>query len=197
MSDDRAEHDSLDDLLAPLPPSERPDRREALFQRTQRQLAFGRWVRRAGRAAGTAAVFAAGIGVGRWRAPREHETVFVPTPVPQVEPVTVPVPIVIPVPGPQVEQPAEPPAVARTAHALELDAEQADDAATAARLYRQAGDAYLTAEQDYVNASRCYRLFLARAGTPALAPDPGDSWLLTSFKNAAFKEKIRATPGNG
>jgi hypothetical protein len=78
-----------------------------------------------------------------------------------------------------------------------LEAEQADDAPTAAQLYRQAGDAYLSVEQDYARAARCYRLFLARGGATALSPEPGDSWLLTSLKNAAFKEKVHATLPDG
>jgi hypothetical protein len=193
MADER---DDLDDLLAPRPAAETPGLRDALLRRTRRRLRFGRRARRAGAAAGIAAVFAAGVGVGVWHAPRARETVLVPTPVPQVEIVTVPVPVVIPVPDRSAERPP-PPVAVRSGRALELDAEQADDAPTAADLYRRAGDAYLTADQDYVNAARCYRLFLARAGAPALAPDPGDSWLLTSLKNAAFKEKVHATPLNG
>jgi len=30
-----------------------------------------------------------------------------------------------------------------------------------------------------------------------LLPERGDSWLLTSLKNAAFKEKVHATSTNG
>jgi hypothetical protein len=69
-----------------------------------------------------------------------------------------------------------------------LQAEQADDRAEAAKLYRVAGDTFL-GEQDYANATRCYRLFLTRAGDDGLSPERGDSWLLTSLKNAAFQEK--------
>ncbi|HEY1188421.1 MAG TPA: hypothetical protein VGE74_12285, partial [Gemmata sp.] len=71
------------------------------------------------------------------------------------------------------------------------------DPRASAHLYRRAGDAYLTAQQDYANAARCYRLFLARAGDGAMAPEPNDSWLLTSIKNTAFKEKIHATGTDG
>ena len=74
----------------------------------------------------------------------------------------------------------------------ELKAELADDPAAAARLYRAAGDKYLNDRQDYRNAARCYRLFLARAGDTGLSPDPADTWLLTSLKNTAFKEKYDA-----
>ena len=186
------EPDELDELLAPPPASETPGLRDTLLQRTQRRLAFGRWARRAGKLAAVAAVFAAGIGVGVWLAPRERETVLVPTPVPQVEVVLVPV--LVPVSGTSAEQSAPDPT--RSASALELDAEQADGA-RAAVLYRQAGDAYLTAEEDYANAARCYRLFLTRGGDNALSPEPSDSWLLTSLKNAAFKEKTRAPITNG
>ena len=152
-----------------------------------------KWMRRAGKLAAVAAVFAVGVGVGLWRAPVERETVFAPAPPPEV----VYVPVVLPVPVPGTSADSLPvPAAALTAARLELDAEQAD-AARAAALYRQAGDRYLTAEQDYANAARCYRLFLLRSGDTALSPEPGDSWLLTSLKNAAFKEKIHATATNG
>ena len=77
--------------------------------------------------------------------------------------------------------------------AAELQAEQMDDPAEAAKLYRAAGDRFLDRE-DYRNATRCYRLFLARAGDNGLSPEKGDSWLLTSLKNAAYKEKTHAPP---
>lgn len=193
MPDEHDEPDELEELLAPRQSGDTPGLRDALLRRTQRRLAFGRWTRRAGRLAAVAAVFAVGVGVGIWRAPRERETVLVPTPVPQVEMVFVPV--LVPVLSPSAEpQPA--PDATRSAKAIELDAEQADEARAAA-LYRQAGDAYLSAEQDYANAARCYRLFLARGGDDVLSPEPGDSWLLTSLKNAAFKEKTHATAVDG
>jgi hypothetical protein len=193
MTDEPNEPDDLSDLLAPPPATETPGLRDAILRRTERSLAFSRWLRRAVQTAAVAAVFVVGIGVGVWGIPRERETVLVPTPVVQVEVVPVPVPVLIS--GGPTEP--KPPTPARTAKALELDAEQADDVPTAAKLYRQAGDAYLNAEQDYANAARCYRLFLARGGDNALSPEPGDSWLLTSLKNAAFKEKIHATSTNG
>lgn len=188
MSD---EPDELDELLAPPPAGDTPGLRDALLRRTQRRIAFGRCARRAGKLAVVAAVFAVGVGFGMWRAPRERETVLVP----QVERVFVPVPVPVPVLNPSAEpQPA--PDATRSAKVIELDAEQADEARAAA-LYRQAGDAYLSAEQDYANAARCYRLFLARGGDSALVPESSDSWLLTSLKNAAFKEKTHATSVDG
>ncbi|MBN9118901.1 MAG: hypothetical protein J0I06_07040 [Planctomycetes bacterium] len=187
------EPDELDALLAPPRTGETPGLREALLQRTQHRLAVNRWARRVGKFAAAVAIFVAGAGVGAWRSRPERELVVVPTPVPQVKVVLVPV--LVPVPGASAGSPPAPDEP-RRARVIELDAEQADDARSAA-LYRQAGDAYLAAEQDYANAARCYRLFLARSGGTTLSPEPGDSWLLTSLKNAAFKEKTRATIADG
>jgi hypothetical protein len=199
MADEPNETDDLSELLAPPQAADTPGLRDGILRRTQRRLVFRKWTRRAGKAAALAAVFATGLGIGLWRTPpAERETVFVPTPVERVEVVTLPVPVLVPVGNASGSADPTPPVVeALTAKALELNAEQADDAPTAAKLYRQAGDAYLNAEQDYANATRCYRLFLARGGDAALTPERDDSWLLTSLKNAAFKEKVHATSTNG
>lgn len=183
--------DDLAELLAPPQTGDTPGLRAALLRRTQRRLALGRWARRAGQFAAVAAVFAGGIGIGAWWAPRDRETVLVSAPAPTVV-------VLVPVLAPILSASAEPtvPDAPQSAKKLELDAEQADGMSSAV-LYRQAGDAYLSAEQDYANAARCYRLFLARGGDPALSPEPGDSWLLTSLKNAAFKEKVHATTTDG
>ncbi|MBX9585027.1 MAG: hypothetical protein K2X87_32380, partial [Gemmataceae bacterium] len=69
--------------------------------------------------------------------------------------------------------------------------------AEAARLYRLAGDLYLNDRQDYRQAARCYRLHLSRAGAAGLAPQPDDSWLLSSLKNAAYKETVDASASGG
>jgi hypothetical protein len=131
-------------------------------------------------------------GLAGWLArPERERTIEVPGP---VETVFVPLPV--PVPERSHNVLAESPTSASTA---ELEAEQQDDPIVAANLYRQAGDTYLRKE-DYANATRCYRLYLAhlaRAGHPALALDSSDSWLLVSLKNAAFREKIDATKNDG
>jgi hypothetical protein len=196
MTEANDEPDDLKELLAPPSERETPGLRDAILRRTQKRLALRKWTRRTLQTACIAALFALGVGVGVWVVPRERETVIVPAPAPQPEAAAAPVPVFIPLPVPLPSGTAEPPKPARSAKALELEAEQADGARSAA-LYRQAGDAYLDAEQDYANAARCYRLFLARGGDAALTPATGDSWLLTSLKNAAFKEKVNATPTNG
>ena len=166
-------NDDLDALLSPRPAITPDGVREALFRRTARSLTFAQQVRTAAR---VAAVFAVGIGVG-WVA---KPLPTVPVPEPQVVVVPVPVPVTDSA-GPVAERPRPP-------RELELLAEQTDDAAEAAKLYRAAGDALLEG-QDYGNAARCYRLHLARAGDTALLPARGDTWLLTSLKNTAYKER--------
>jgi hypothetical protein len=179
--------DDLDALLAPPPPAApAAGLRDALFRQTERALARARIVRRVARAGAVAAVFAAGGLVG-WTARADRVRVeLVPEP---AEVVTIPVVVPIPAAPPPRAPESAPRAEPRSAADAELRAEQTDDAADAARLYRLAGDKYLNEAQDFRNAARCYRLFLARAGDSGLVPEAGDTWLLTSLKNAAFKEK--------
>ena len=180
--------DDLDDLLTPAGLSEASHtNRDALFLRTERRLAFARRTRQCVRVAGVAAVFALGVGLG-WVAKPERAA-----PIPEPEVVVAPVAVPFPVPA---DSPGVLAEVPRSGRDLELLAEQSDDAAEVAKLYRSGGDAYLDA-QDYGNAARCYRLFLARAGDTALSPVVGDTWLLTSLKNAAFKEKLDASKTDG
>lgn len=190
MTDPR---DDLDDLLGPPAAGDTPGLREAVLRRTQARLTRVRWARRGAKLAGVAAVFALGVGCGVWGSSGRERVVTVT--VCEVKTVAVPVAVAVPVEVPSAS-PAPAPVPALTAARLELDAEQADGPAAAA-LYRRAGDAYLAREQDYTNAARCYKLFLARAGDAALAPESVDSWLLTSLKNAVFKEKTHATVTGG
>lgn len=186
--------DDLDALLSPRDVAPASDRREAVFAQTARVLARVRLVRRTVRGAAVAAVFVAG-GLAGWAAKPDRVVVeAVPGPV-EVVPVPVVVPVELPTRG--LTPPGSPGPEPMTAGAAELLAEQADAPAEAARLYRLAGDKYLDAERDYRNAARCYRLFLARGGDPALSPDPGDTWLLTTLKNAAFKEKFHVAKIHG
>lgn len=172
--------DDLEDLLSPPPGGPLPALRDELLRRTERRLAALLWMRRAAKVAFVATIFLAG-GLAGWFA---RPTPVAPAP---VAPDVVTVPVVVPVPVP--ERSTGP--LALSPSETELRAEQADDRAEAAKLYLAAGDGFLRYE-DYRNATRCYRLFLARAGDDALSPTPGDSWLLTSLKNAVFKEKFDA-----
>jgi hypothetical protein len=181
--------DDLADVLAPRPGQPSPELRERLFRATERRLARDRWLRRGTRATAVAAVFLLG-GFAGWLVRPERERVI------EVAGDAVAVPVVVPIVlNPDV------PATGSTGTQLvaaqaELRAEQADDRAEAAKLYRQAGDAFLR-DQDYANATRCYRLYLARGGDTALSLATDDSWLLISLKNAAFKEKAHVPKTDG
>lgn len=186
-------HDDLDALLTPRPAADPPGRRDAVFRATHWQLVRRRWLRRVRTAVTAAALFAAG-GVVGWVGKRTP-------PAPDAPPAEVIVAVaVVPVVTPP-ESPggnlAGSPELPLSPTKLETRAELADDPAEAARLYRLAGDRYLNDRQDYPNAARCYRLFLARAGDGGLSPDAADTWLLTSLKNAAFKEKYDASNRGG
>jgi len=182
--------DDLADLLAPRPAPYSTAFRESVLLRTEGRLSRARWLRRGARGAAIAGVFLAG-GLAGWFAQPDHEKANERPG--SVETVFVPVAVPIPLPESPSRVATSPPL---TASAAELRAEQQDDPIAAATLYRQAGDAFLR-EQDYSNATRCYRLYLARAGDPALSLDSNDSWLLVSLKNAAFREKIDVTKNDG
>jgi hypothetical protein len=185
-------NDDLADVLGPQPAVPVSGLRETLLRRTERRLARDRWVRRGAKVAAVAAVFLAG-GAAGWlvRAPVADA---LGSPVPEV--VVVPVPVPVPVPAPVADAPGSPSSPPLSGSEAELRAEQADGPTEAARLYRVAGDSFLRTE-DYANATRCYRLFLIRAGDPGLAIEANDSWLLVSLKNAAFKEKTDALKTDG
>lgn len=186
--------DDLEALLAPRS-APAPEFDAALFARTERALARGRRVRQFGRAAAVVGVFAAG-GLAGWAAKPAAPEQPLPASA-AVEVVTVPVVVPVPV----AESPPAPVAVAdpepATAAAAELLAEQADDPARAAQLYRLAGDKYLRDAQDFRNARRCYRLYLGRAGDNGLSPAAADSWLLAELKVSLSKERTDATQNDG
>jgi hypothetical protein len=183
-------NDDLADVLGPPPAGPSPGLRETLLRRTERRLTRDRWLRRGAKIATVAAVFLAGGAVG-W--------LVRPSPAPVPMPEVGVLPVIVPVPTPGVYTPGSPAAPAAApalpASEAELRAEQADGA-EAAKLYRLAGDAFLRTE-DYANATRCYRLFLKRAGEAGLALEADDSWLLVSLKNAAFQEKTDALKTDG
>jgi hypothetical protein len=195
MTDPR---DELDELLAP-PSAVRasPDLRDAVLHRTERVLARARLLRRVTTAGLFALVFVGGGAAGWVAKPEPVRVEPVPT---AAEVVTVPVVVPVPAEPPALHLPV-PPSPMRTepetAGQAELLAEQADDPGEAARLYRLAGDKYLNDSQDFQNSARCYRLYVARAGDSGMSPEPADTWLLTSIKNAAFKEKYDATKTGG
>jgi hypothetical protein len=174
--------DDLADLLAPSPPTPVHNQvREQVLRATTRTMHRRRWARRARLTAAAASLFTLG-GVAGW--------LVKPTPTAvDVVPLTVPIPI----PIPQPPAPGSPPSPGSEdtipGEQLELRAEQSTDPAEAARLYRLAGDRYLNAKSDYVQAARCYRLHLLSAGPAQRGVRADDSWLLTSLKASHAPEK--------
>jgi hypothetical protein len=153
-------------------------------------LVCDRWLRRGARAIVVAGLFAVG-GLTGWAARPERERTIESPGATQ----TVFLPVVVPVPVSE-SSPADPAPASLSASSAELKAEQEDNAAAAATLYRQAGDAFLR-DQDYPNATRCYRLYLGHSGDSGLTLDSTDSWLLVSLKNAAYKERLDVSKNDG
>jgi hypothetical protein len=189
-------HDDLGELLAPKPDDIPIVYRDALFAQTNRRVSWNRRVRLIPKAVAVLTIFVLGVWAGTGRTPT-HPPVDLLARTMVIHEV---VPVVIVVPVPQPSDPSGPIAKTpepMTASDAELRAELADEPQEAARFYRTAGDKYLNDASDYPNAARCYRLFLARAGSVGLNPEPGDTWLLTSLKNAAFKEMSHAAKNGG
>jgi hypothetical protein len=183
-------NDDLGDILTPQPGRPLTDLREKLLRQTEARLVHQRWARRYLRSGVVAAVFVLGASTGWLVRPvllpglkdiPQPEIVFVP--------VVVPVPVIV---APESESTGTKEISKQLVGSqTELQAEQEDDPTAAAKLYKTAGDLYLR-DENYSNATRCYRLYIVRAGDAALSIGPDDSWLLTSLKNAAFQEKSRA-----
>ncbi|QEL16091.1 hypothetical protein [Limnoglobus roseus] len=167
--------DELDALLTPKEQPPDNGRREAIFAKTLPHLRPWRFRRLA-----WPAVFAAGLAVGWFAKPTPPAERIVET---VIEKEFVPVPQS---PGEQLVQ--------RPPDRLELDAEMATDPATSAKLFQQAGDAYLKANK-LESAIRCYRQYLGDAGPDGQAVRVEDSWLLTSLKNSKRKDGDHANDG--
>jgi hypothetical protein len=178
-------NDDLSEILAPKPGQSSSELREKLLRKTEAHLVRQRWVRIVVRGGLIAAVFLVGALSGWLARPMPHSgTGDLP------QPEVVFVPIVVPVPTHEEGLSSGMKEITQqlSGSQTELQAELEDDPKTSAKLYKLAGDTFLR-EEDYPNATRCYRLYLVRAGDSALSISPDDSWLLTSLKNAAFQEK--------
>lgn len=183
--------DDLGRLLG-SPAADTDERLKAVIRRqTLRTVGRRRWVRRGGKLATAAGLFLAGLSFGWVGKPGRTTVQVVRVELPAPPPEVVTVPVLVPVSPPKPPPPENP---YRTADRLEQAAEQADDPAEAARLYRLAGDTYLTDAAEPGQAARCYRLFLQHAGSAGLAVDAkADSWLLMSLKSQRKREVSHVT----
>jgi hypothetical protein len=167
--------DDLETLLSPVDGGTMPCRGELLVAST-RILRRRFLVRRIGGALGVAAIFFAGATAGWFLNPQPAERkvvelVYVDRP---AAPAVKEAPRVEPAP--------------LSPNDLELQAELSDDKAKVARLYREAGDKYLTEIHDYGQAARCYRLHLKAADAAEQQVSANDSWLLMSMKSTSHRE---------
>ena len=178
--------DDLAPLLAPTPTSPSVNR-DALLRATTRTLRRKAVVRRVVSVLGVIAVFGVG-GAAGW--------VLKPTQEREVVTVTEIVTVAAVLPAPEPEPKAVPTESPLSATQLELRAELADEPADAAKLYRAAGDRFLTDLGDYDQAVRCYRLYFRHAGSDGAKASTDDSWLLLSLKSAKLKEKGHANLGS-
>ena len=173
------ESDDLDDLLGPTPPTPGHARvKDAVLRASTRRIVRDKWLRRARTVLAAVLLLAAG-GFAGWLAKPAP-----PAPEPAVYPVPVPV---FPAPEPP---PMSAGQVLASAERIELQAEQAADAAESARLYRLAGVRYED-RAEYGQAARCYRLHLLAADPAGRAVTTDDSWLLISVKTTLRKETER------
>lgn len=164
----------VDSLLSPDGVHRNGALRDSIRESTLGQVRNRARVRRVSRAGFIAIAFVGGMllmGMLRERDTVERCVVL-----------TVPVAIEAPVP----ETPIPPRSL--TPAQVELEAERALAREESSRLFREAGNRFLTEEQNYQAAMRCYRNFLDEAGEADLAAAESDTWLLTSLKNARKKE---------
>jgi hypothetical protein len=96
-------------------------------------------------------------------------------------------------PAPEERPPEAPPAPGRVVTAPELErlARQAEESRRAA-LLRQAGDRYLSDENDPEAALHCYTKSLNAGPGDGAKFSPDDNWLLMAIKNAREKEARHA-----
>ncbi len=179
--------DEPDDLLPLLTPRGGSAAHSAALLTATTDVLRRRWrFRQAAKAAGVLLVFALG-GAAGW--------VLKPTPEREVVTVTVTETVSVVVAVPLRPADSEPTDTPPSPGALELLAEQAGTPAEAAKLYRAAGDRFLTDGGDYEQAVRCYRLYFRHAGDDGRTVSTDDSWLLMSLKTSNRKEKPNANPG--
>ena len=159
-----------DPLLLPHPAEFESSRLQAdILNRTLRTMQHRRWLRRGVRLAGFLFCFLAGILCMSLFRSERLETPIVVLFLPKME-------------LPEEKDPEPGIALKKRPAQLELEAEQLLARAESARIFRQAGDAYLLDESNYRAALRCYRNFLDEADVADLTPSKEDTWLLTSLK---------------
>ncbi|HTU90127.1 MAG TPA: hypothetical protein VMF69_08640 [Gemmataceae bacterium] len=173
------EPDPIDAMLRPPSPADNEMLRQSVYMRTQRVLCRRRRLRQFAYAASLLLSFAVGAGTMRMTSPQ---------PAPVVD---------SPAPSASKDQPQLPdnPLPSTDDSALEREWVAFDSIDRRGELYRQAGDRYMTEENDPQSALRCYSNALDNGTEQDLAISSNDHWLLMAIKDARQKEKKNAKQG--
>lgn len=172
MSDPR---DPLDDLLAPEPILAPTDLRERLRAQTAQHIRRRRRTRRLTRTAAGVGLLVVALGLlWVWFAVRSAWVV--PPQTRRQEPPPAP-------PAPRTPTVPLPPALALEWQAFDSTPEQRPVR------YLEAGNEYVTRDDDYEAALRCYRKAFDAGGAAALEINSDDNWLVMAIKLDRRKER--------
>jgi hypothetical protein len=162
-------------LRPPSPPPDTDRLRQRVYQRTQRVLRRRRRLRQLTFGAALAASFALGLLTMRvaMRPPTTPDLPARSASKGEPQPPAMP---------------SEEPALAHEWRAFDSDEQRGE-------LYRQAGDRYMTEENDPQSALRCYASALDNGTEQDQAISANDNWLLMAIKDARQKEKGHAKNG--
>jgi len=180
------EPDPLDGMLHPPSPPDNEALRQAVYTRTRRVLHRRRRVRQFAYAAALLMAFATGVFVTRMTAQTDAGERGASAPCSSEQP--------------RVDSSAQQGADAPRSplpedSALTREWIAFDSADHRGELYRQAGDRYMTEENDPQSALRCFSNALDSGTDEDLAISSEDNWLLMAIKDARLKEKNHAKTG--
>jgi hypothetical protein len=174
--------DPLDGMLRPPSSLDNEMLRQSIYARTRRMLHRRRRVRQFAYAAALLVSFAAGAVAMRMTISGERGRVSAPSAAPRETQA------LGALTRPRSPLPDDTP--------LEREWLAFDSTAHRGELYRQAGDRYLTDENDLQSALRCYGNALDNGTEQDLTISADDNWLLMAIKDARQKEKKHAKQGS-
>jgi hypothetical protein len=187
------EPDPLEGLLRPPSPADNEALRQAVYTRTRLLLHRRRRLRQLAYAAALLLSFGIGAGTMRITNPGERGHVSAPsTQEPSAQAPRDPA---------SRELESSPPALGTLTQprspdsALKEEWHAFDSEDQRGELYRQAGDRYMTEQNDPQSALRCYANALDNATEQDLAISTNDNWLLMVIKDARQKENNHAKQG--
>lgn len=177
------EPDPIEGMLHPPSPADNEALRQEVYTQTRRAFHHRRRWRQLAYAAALLLSFAAGAGVMRLSLPDRSGSKEPSQPIANSK-----LPAVEGVPSLR-EGMANAPALAVEWRAFDSDDQRGE-------LYRQAGDRYMTEENDPQSALRCYSNALDNGNEHDLAISTNDNWLLMAIKDARQRERNNAKQGS-